>query len=386
MIASMILLGEQPTVTAPTAPSNLQLPGQINLPLRTWVKQGPAYPLTSAKHVQVAYNPSNRLLYFFGGDHSGNVPRDANILNTGVQSGRSEGYTYDVALNKLTLVHNYCQPGLQAGRLDEVGWTWDSKRAKFWMFPGFQWDESNCQPGSTTHTPHKIMTYTPGSGDWQTGSGSWTDPNIPLDPYNGAGNSTHYDPVSDTFIRFVKSSGCGPAAIIYDPNKNTWSIIGNGGMICDNDSWDDVSSTIDVAGRRMFAISAGVEATPNNYLLQYNIDSKTFQKMAAPPEQGHIENRPVWDSVNNVLLWPRFWDDDCDGSPGCQLEVHLHAWNPTTNTWAANVASGVLVDGTRVKARHAIFDPGNNALVVFGNLNNLPNPTTFFLFRYGNGS
>lgn len=384
-------------VILPGAPSNMRVVAvtstppppppsgdQIALPLRTWVKQGPAYPYASVKHTAVAYNPDNGLIYLFGGDHNGSKPADPNLLGPPHQSGRNEAYTYNIATNTLTLIQQYCQPGLMNGGMDEVGLAYDSLRKKFWVFPGFQWDQQQyCQP-TRTQMVRKVMTYAPGVGDYQTGPGSWTDPNVVLNPSAAMGNFTQYDPKTDSFIRFVPGGGCGVIAVIYYPAKNTWEIVQSGGAVgCLNDNWGDMGTTIDVTGRRMFVIGNLTG------LIQYNIDAKTFQlrtPLAQLPDKVVDETKPIWDSVNGVLLWPVFHDNpECTGAASCQEQARIHAYNPAPNTWEANIASGLLPDGTRVKGRHAIFDPKQNALMMFGNVWNAPSPDGWFLFRYGNG-
>jgi Fibronectin type III domain len=368
--------GSVPPATSPPT-------GQIQLPLRTWVKQPIDQKLLpiggGMKHGQVAYNSQDGKIYIFGGDHGGTL--DPTWLSSPEVSGRNEGYTYDVRMNKLTLVQRYCQPGLMAGGMDEMGWAYDSLRNRFWAFPGFQQAvQLRCNEQTTPMTRGKIMQYTPGTGDFQSGPGFWTDPNIPLSIWGANGNFSQYDAVTDSFIRIVKSSGCGPEASILYAQTGTWGPrVNSGGVICDNDEYIDLGTTIDVVGRRIFVI------TQNTGLVQYNIDSKTFQKLAAPPEPAPIETKPVWDSVNNVLLWPVFADNMCDsGAAACQEITRLHVWHPDTNTWEANVVSGVMSDGTKVKGRHAIFDPKQNVLVFFGHTWNRPNSDGFFLFRYGN--
>jgi chitodextrinase len=402
-VAAIDAAGNQSTQTTPVsattqsgAPPPPPPSGQINIPLRTWVKQGPSFPFQASKHSHIAYNPNDRKFYIFGGDHNGNIPPDPTLLTAAYQSGRNEGYTYDVATNTLTMVQNYCQPGMSGYRMDKVGWTFDTIRNKFWMFPGFQWPNAGECPSTVNAVTGKILTYTPGNGNWQTGPGTWADPNIALSAYGLKGWWTHHDAVTDTFIRIVKSGGCGPAALIYKPTSNTWSTVSSGGVICDNDNWDELATTIDVAGRRIFAVSPGF-AGGSPQFAQYNIDAQTWQVRAVPPSGsysaaslGHIapwEQPAVWDSINNVLYWVTFDETACpDGSASCQKAVRLHVWNPTSNTWTADIVSGTMSDGTKVKARSAAFDPFNNVLMVYGNVDNLPNPTTFFLFRYGNGS
>jgi hypothetical protein len=348
--------------------------GQIALPLRTWVKQPANQTLYRIgggnKHTSVSFNSDDGLIYLFGGDHNGSNPPDPTLLSSPHQSGRNEAYTYEVATNTVKQVQQYCQPGVIGNGLDEVGWAYDSKRKIFWMFPGFQWDQSAFCPSTTQMVRGQIMTYNPASR-------TWTVPAIPQAPSGTTGNFTQYDPVTDTFIRFVKSGGGGPRAMIYAPTTNTWQQVDS--PIKDNESYHDLGTTIDVVGRKMYVIS-------KTGLIQYDIDAKTFANLGPVPDLFYVENKPVWDSVNRVLLWPVFGDLDCpDAAAGCQEQLRLHAYSPATKTWETNIASSQLPDGTLVKGRHAIFDPKQNVLVAWGNVWNRPNGGGFFLFRYGKG-
>jgi hypothetical protein len=345
--------------------------GQLTLPLRTWVKQGPAYPYTSVKHTSVAYNSDNGLIYLFGGDHSGSKPSDPTLLSSPHQSGRNEAYTYDLRTNTLTQIQRYCQPGVINGGMDEVGFAYDSKRKLLWAFPGYQWNQSAYCPPTTQMVAGKIMTYDPASK-------TWAIPTVAVSPRGNYGNFTQYDPVTDSFIRLIS----GPEVLVYMPSTNTWLRKGFPGI--GNLSFHDVGTTIDVEDRRVYAI-AGLTPTSAT-LFQYDIDTKVLSAVDPAPDNYYVENKVIWDSVNKVLLWVVFGDIDCaDGAASCQEQVRIHAYNPANKTWETNIASGQLPDGTRVKGRHAIFDHRQNALVVFGNVWNRPSSDGFLLFRYGNG-
>jgi hypothetical protein len=400
--------------TSPTQPPS----GQINLPLRTWVKVQPTSnygnPYYLMKHTVAAYNPDDGLIYLFNGDHNGARPADPNVINNGADSGRNEIYTYDLALSKLTLIQRYCQPGLIASRLDQVGIAWDTKRHVFWMFPGYQWaggnprtNDPNCNnnPAVNQQVFDQVMKYAPGSGDYLTGPGNWavvSDAAAGRATVGGGvgqqGSWTVYDPVTDRFILFTTEGNGGPRVQLYNPNANTWAQVGSP-TIGFNDDYKNVLTTIDIVGRRVFGVSQ------QTGLWVYNIDAKTFQVLTTPanlpdptsfgntgPEGWH--SPLVWDSVNNVFLWVWFQDVDCTNpvnATACatltnnQVVAHIHAYHPDTNTWEANLASGVLSNGTRVKGRTAIFDSKQNALLLFGNVWNVPQADGFFLFRYGHG-
>ena len=90
---------------------------------------------------------------------------------------------------------------------------------------------------------------------------------------------------------------------------------------------------------------------------------------------------PVFDSVNNVLLYP-YINSLADSRPT------LLIYHPDTDTWETD--SMYQPDGREVRGNSAVFDPIHNALIVIGGLDLNgdidPTVTYFFLYRYGNGN
>jgi hypothetical protein len=394
---------------------------QISLPTGQWFKQTLSatdqnkFPFTGGiKHQMVMYNSNDGLMYMFGGDHAAPVPMDPRALNSGADSGRNEMFRYNIATNSLEAIQHYCPVGNVAARQDEVGIAYDSLRQQFWMFPGFQYSNTadtggnpTC-PGDYVHINGVIMTWKPSTFSSPSVS-NWTNPSIALSGQGTQGNWNQYDPVTDTFIRIIQSSGCGPEAQVLNPNTGQWTRYNAGGdwangvPNCDSNPYNDTSTAIDVAGRRIYAIATGHNTDPArpSTFIAFNIDTHTFigsyngGLLPPPPENWRgpplgvngTEQRIVWDSVNNVLIWSAFTDLECSGLAGCQESVRLYAYTPGTNTWSGNlVPSGTTPDGTRVKGRQVAFNPQQNALMVYGVEDNNPVPTNIFLFRYGQSS
>jgi hypothetical protein len=90
---------------------------------------------------------------------------------------------------------------------------------------------------------------------------------------------------------------------------------------------------------------------------------------------------PVFDSVNNVLLYPYINSLD-DARP------KLLIYYPDKNTWKTDPMH--QADGMTVRGNSFTFDPIHNVLISFGGLapggDSDPSVTHFFFYRYGNGS
>lgn len=358
----------------------------INLPTRQWVSKPLALNVgpfsRPTKHVACAYNPNDGWIYTCGGDYGRGSP-----ANTSHESGNCEMWRYSVELHKLEMVQPYCRPPgqPQPNGADEVGWCWNSKAQRFIMHPGYMWGHSGaCQNTDMLKGP--LMEFDPVASSWIVSA-------VPVSPRGAEGNFTQYDPNTDALVRFCNA---GPEAWIWSYGPKTWV---RSKWPLPNLNFSDTGTTIDVDGRAIYLCTG-------NKLWRYNIDPKTIDDLGPTPQTTWAENKPVWDTVNKVLLWPCF--NDVDNSTalvaisqehdsddkadwvqtahlegvapkaGAQEYVHLHVYHPDTKTWEVDV-----VDGTGIKGRHAVFDPGNNCLWVAGNIWNQPHSTSVHLFRYG---
>jgi len=136
---------------------------------------------------------------------------------------------------------------------------------------------------------------------------------------------------------------------------------------------------MDVAGQVIYVIS-----WVNGHLYRYNIGADTLTDLGAVHSSAlplrENSQYPVWDSINNVLLWPRITTFGSD--PGEPQAVTLYIYHPNTSTWETDAM--YAPDGYRVRGNSAVFDPQQNVLMVMGQRTD-PNGK-FFLYRYGNGS
>ncbi len=250
------------------ASSTLAAP--IDIPLNTWVARPvPAVgegPSGGMKHIRIAHNgghktDSNGRLYFSGGDYSG--PEFFG-------SGRNEVYSYSIEDNDWRLEHPYCPEDgdYQPAGPDQVGWVYDSRRNLFWMTPGYTSPGSrrNCNEGNTWKGTlgNTLMAFNPVTKKWMH------DPEKPRTLPSNATPSirkfAHYDPVTDTIIRF----GQGGARVeIYDIENDEWTLKNLPSDIAEAFlGWD--YTALDVVGRAIYTV-----AVFKDKLIRYDIDTQT---------------------------------------------------------------------------------------------------------------
>jgi hypothetical protein len=100
---------------------------------------------------------------------------------------------------------------------------------------------------------------------------------------------------------------------------------------------------------------------------------------------------PVFDSVNNVLLYPYVTDLSSDyvPTPGefTGSRPRLLIYHPNTDKWETDRM--FQPDGFEIRANSFFFDPINNVLLAMGGLAKGGDADTgvtrYFLYRYGNG-
>jgi hypothetical protein len=332
---------------------------QIDIPLDTWVARplpgiGKA-PASGQKHERVAYNPLNGRLYYLGGDYAG--------PNYGA-SGRNEVYSYSVESDEWIQEQPYCRSdkGYQPSGPDQVGWTYDSKRKVFWMFPGYmtRTSQTNCADSDKVLLG-QIMSFDPVTKTWafENRTNSTGGPSIK--------KFGHYDPVTDTFIRFAWMGY--PRMEIYHIDSDTWEYKT---FSKDFDSaylgYD--YNAMDAVDRVLYVVSA-----LEGKLLKYDMDTRALSYISDLPT-GPTQregNYPLWDSVNRVLLW---------AVGGSGTPTSFYVYHPTENRWEPRPIN--QPDGLTVKGNAAIFDPAQNVLVLIGGYE--PSNPYLFLYRYANGN
>jgi hypothetical protein len=329
-----------------------------------WSTQG--LPSTF-KHVTPSYHPPSGRIYFTGGDYAGTVSGDAGT----VQSYRQETWSLSISERFAggtgnigagwRLEYPYCgSPGqVQPKHPDYVGFPWDDKRGVFYMVPGTMelLDSGNC-PGETPDRVSNpgfvrdlIMTFEPVAKQWAV-----LDPNAWSSDSQDTWMSV-LDPVTDTLIQFTITMKVN----VFDLKTKRWAIVGN---MPEASIWKDYLAA-DIAGRAIYAID-GLKGT----LWRYNINARTFDNLGPVPGGGMgFTNLTyiAWDSRNKRLFWHQ------EGST-------FYAYDPATRTWET-LPITTNVPGVNATGRLMIYDPGQNAILLYGGTSN-PQPYLFF-YRYG---
>jgi hypothetical protein len=352
----------------------------IDLPLRTFValelpRPGVGIPGTGMKHVTWAHNPRNNRLYAVGGDYSGTSFEDSYRQETWSLSLTERWRNRDNPAAGWQLEYPYCGPPgrVQPKHPDFVGWIWDDRRSLFWMVPGTMVPSDDLCPGETPERKDdpgfllgRVMTFDPASRRWadQSRNGYSTGPDV------AETWMTVYDPMKDELIRFGYNGGSGAVANILSLGNKRWSVVLLGRNAVGREIRINKEYLApDLARRHIYAID-GIAGR----LYRWNMDRRTLTDLGPVPGGGlGVENhtRPVWDSVNHVLLWHRADTDT------------FHVYHPASRRWATQ-AIVTSPPGLQLRARAAVFDPSYNVLLLMGGVE--PPSPYMFLYRYGSGS
>jgi hypothetical protein len=332
----------------------------IEVPDNTWVARrlpGSGKGPMPGKHQRAALNPENGRIYFLGGDWVGPI---------GYESGRNELYSYSVPDDKWLLEFPYCGPPgtLQPSHPDEVGWLHDSKRKVLWMLPGYMGEpQGNC-PQSTL-VRFKIMTFDPATR-------TWTDTGRSRGVVGEAAKFAHYDPVSDTIVRFYYDGGDGAASLVYDIATDKWTKTVHRdprNRRLNDARLGEEYSALDPDKRVLYLIEP-----VQGRLYQYKLDTRELVDLGETPATAEWGSAmPIWDSVNRVLLWPRIPNFS-------KAHVTLYVYHPDARRWEQMAM--IQPQGLAVRSNVAVFDPIHNVLVLMGGHHN----NDLFLYRYGRGA
>lgn len=148
----------------------------------------------------------------------------------------------------------------------------------------------------------------------------------------------------------------------------------------------------DIVGRKIYLID------PIQYkLIEFDMTAHTVRFRAAIPEPDPARvalsrnitftfkdfTIPVWDSVNNKLLYPYLNCFAC--STAASSVIKLLIYDPATDSWQSDAMTHA--DNQVVKGASAVFDPANNILMTFGGLapdsGYLTDTNGFDVWRYG---
>ena len=343
----------------------------LDIPQRTWIARKPA-PRSIAysskgKHGRVISNPVDGKLYLFSGDGGGERKYSVN-------SGRQEMATYDIRTDTWEKIQAYCRKdrGLQPMGPDEVGFAFDTKRNVFWHNPGFgHYHGKACRDGKPVRM--KVLSYDPVTRLWK--DENRTTLKQAFRETLGNHRFAVYDPVKDALIGLR-----GRHAYVYTIADDEWNRISISSKIR-----GDEYLALDLEGRHIYV----VENRNRGHLYRYDIDDEDLDDLGPLPASAtrYKESQAHWDSVNKVLLWP-FWTQE--ESPQNDNEIlMLYVYHPDTEQWEeipieqpTSCPSGL---NCTVRGRHSAYDPINNVLLVMRPKGGgkIRGPAPVFLYRYG---
>ena len=230
----------------------------------------------------------------------------------------------------------------------------------------------------TTATNHgSVMTLNPTTHKWSLPTVAAEDSNSESS-VNGV-----YDLATDSIWRVGNRSTGEPVFKQYCistnaacPAANTWYYYHSN---ADFDGRHEYLA-LDPAGRKLYAID------PARYqLVEFDMTTKNTSIKAPIPVVSYPQllknwTNPVFDSVNQVLLYP--YIDANGNAPYTKLLIY----KPSTDSW--EIDPMFQPEGMTVRGNSFHFDPVHNVLMMFGGLlngGNDPSLTHFFLYRYGDG-
>jgi hypothetical protein len=365
------------TSTPTTSPSSTPTPGPGTvavlpgqpLPLRQWVERPmpktariTSYMQTGGKHGRAFYHPGIKSMVFAGGDWHTTQPQYEGYGN----AVGSEIWALDVANNKWTLQRRFCVTGaIQPGYPDNVVWTFDSKRNRGLMAPGFyaitQGAASTC--GS-------INGYGAYAFDFVTKQ--FTGPDVaaglPAPPGGWGGDLGAsygvYDPVADELVRVRNTVGLERLNL----TTGAWRVqrLAKAG----DPGWNPVPNraqpVIDVTGRALYWIDAWGSTSPT--LVKVNLTDASVTTLPLPsqykrPASGDQEVYLAFDHVNRVIFVPNNYDMGVSPLTGLAMfHVDTGQWEweavpaPVTGSvWGFDQATGAMIGIGKRSQPYAYF-------------------------------
>jgi hypothetical protein len=436
-----VSIGGTPTPLAPTAapapttPAQGPAPtpnltpsgsgGRISIPLRTFiVRQLPGSglaPYGGIKHTRFLFHPPDGRLYQFSGDWAEpcTATTPGNCVAQEPGQYQNNNYSYDVASDSWRHETDYCQyPNPQPSHPDYNAVAWDSLRDLFWDHGGFQSPPTSPEPcGQSNYQQNQVMWWNPNTKLWAGPNGRTSMASTGLQVQNHI--NAFYDAATDKLV-WPCYDGSRSCMLRYAIATNTWTKtrFNTGDSITDNASLGDAGlATWNPATRTIYLIRARTGTSPTQDLYAINVACIESGTSAAQciyrehiPANIRVEagaERVVWDTVNNVLLYPYHGGQGWDART-FQMDVWHPgaAWN-SAGSWetVADPMNGVPVVTSPadhcpnpepacaggvggvcclVRGNQVGFDPVQNVMVLYGGSE--PNNIYLYLFRYGDGT
>ena len=334
--------------------------GSLRLAAKTWVPlaapamgAGP-YQTASGKHARMTYDSKRQRLVLSGGDYQ-------HPSMSVVGNGSQMVWSVNLTTGQWTMLGAWCNGPLMPGRPDTVGWTYDSKRDRGVMLPGFYFvDQGGLSSCSGVQETGDAVTFDFTTNKWS--AATWAPPS---GGYGGdcCGVSyASYDPGTDAVYRFRYNSGRIEKLSLAN---NRWTSTAFAGL--EQSDFNRAQSAVDVPGRALYVIDA-----KGKRLVKYSLDRPgvSYAPMPSqykgPSDRATFETYLVFDSVNRVLLMPDVADFD-------GIVVGLGVYHVDSRKWEYHaVPAGPSGNVWQ-------FDPAANAMLGVGR--NAEHK--FWLYRYG---
>lgn len=346
-------------------PSPSASPPSASLPANTWVRRTlpsydpavytaslPVSPVGGIKHVRVRYNPSDKKLYVFGGDHSGG-------MDTPWDTARHEVYTYDVATDQWAKVHPRClDSGRQPLSPDQVLVDYDSRRNVFWVLSDEVAPSVKCSTG-VRQTSDKVFAFDPLTHRFTETSRRSLSSIYP--DWRGSIKNWLYDHKTDKIYAFGGDSVFRYTIQSPATGRDWWEQLPIG----------DYRERTKRLGHSYVARGGRWLYTVDLYasrLYRWHIDRHRLEDLGPMP----VSTGRVEEEAHGLIAW-----NETAGRLMFVRARRLWAYDPEAKTWAEIAGNS---DRIAPLGNALAWDAAHNALVVFGGIE--PSNPHLYLFRY----
>lgn len=403
----------------------------------------------NCKHQRFSYAPDIDRMLMYGGDWTGGGPAAGSF--------RQEILTYDIRRRvageadwanwRLDVPWCGVNAQLRSSLPDECALAWDSTRNLFWHAAGWEVSPPHHQACGNPNMVQRLLQYHPSTRTWSNPGAAFRDPGTALagTPNQLGQNPRHcvYYPPSDELIFVTQAGGPGNVALHMSCSTGAYRVFPVPTDYKDQ-AYINRAQTIheqlalDVEGRWIYVIDTYQKEHPDpnqrHRLFRYspyykgmeslgyipmptsgpnpltNFGATSPFRIASTPLTQHVGQITypyyalpfdstclMWDSVNQVLLWPASQNE---GRPLLMI-YHPDPTGGKAGTWEIDPMR--RPEGQVIFGSNGSFVPELNALVIYGGFGGAaseifiaakaagwtgtaPTMSTFWLYRYGTGS
>jgi len=381
--------GTSPSITV-TVNNGAPSPGVINVPpggsvpLRQWAERpmpgaGLAYMGgVGGKHGRAFYHPGLKGMVFAGGDAKTSQPQ---YEGYGDGTG-SEVWTLNAQTDKFTLLRPFCVASEnQPGWPDSVNWTYDSRRDRGIMAPGFYFITQGAKDPCGSNMGWGGYAFDFATKKWNGPDGVV---NLPPPPngWGGDGGSSHavYDPVNDEFVRIRNS----PQMERLNLSTQTWRVQQLRLQPTWNPNPNRAELVIDVNGRAVYWLDAfgdkggtccgGTWPARGPALIRVSLVDVSVSVILLPsqyvPAPSDSDVYLAFDPVNRVVLVPN------NIGMGQSPIQGLGIYRVDTGQWEWEAVPQAVWGSVWG------FDENIGAMIGIGKRTS---PTAYYMYKYGPG-